>query len=245
MYLDPFGNDDEVPADTLRGILARFGWQISTKVALSMISNAAVVTRVANNINETNNLVDNRRAQTDDRDVAPTRDYTQLMTGHGWPVMSACQYAGRWASLILSPPNPFEWLGDMEEVFDHMTRTFPEDCWLVERYLMPLYDTLGGIRTDTMRLESRQALEFVRRADEQLGPVCRRGEGEGNVAYRVGDVFRHRRYDYFGVITGWSSKASRDMVVPGMTDEELLAHYAPLGLMHRLQMDDKTYYTFM
>lgn len=243
MYLDPFGNDDEVLEQDLRSILRRFRWPIGAE-ALEIMPDASIVTRIAGNINETNNMVYGRRAI---RDGDPTNhDYTQLIEGHGWPVMSACQYAGLWSKLLLSQPAQLEWLTDLEELFDHMIRTFPEDCWLVERYLMPIYDTLGPIPNGNLYLESRQALGTIRRSDQELGPVCPRVQDEQNAAlYRVGDVFKHRRYEYFGIITGWSSQDSRARVESTMTDGELQAHYSPLGLMNRLQMDDKTYYTYM
>jgi hypothetical protein len=107
-------------------------------------------------------------------------------------------------------------------------------------------DTLGSTPNGNPGLESRQALSPIRLSDQELGPVCPRLQDEQNAAlYRVGDVFKHRRYEYFGIITGWSTQESRARVDSTMTDGELQAHYSPLGLMNRLHMDDKTYYTYM
>lgn len=243
MYLDPFANDNEVLEQDLRGILRRFGWPMNAE-SLGIMRDASIVTRVAGNINETNNL-DYGRWEI--RDGVPNgHDHTQLIEGHGYPVMSACQYAGLWSGVLTSQPTDLEWLGDMGELLDHVIRTFPEDCWLVERYLIPICDTIGPTLHGNPPLESRQAVRPIRLSDQELGPVCPRTQGEASPPlFRVGDVFRHRRYEYFGVITGWSTQESRARVESTMTDGELQAHYSPLGLMNRLRMDNKRYYTYM
>lgn len=248
MYFDPWGNDDEIPVERLKTFLSQFGFQSATRSALAMMSDAAVVGRIAGNINETNNLFLENQPAMDD--VTPRHDYSQLLDGHGWPIMAASHYASLWSNLLLSQPTHFEWVRHLAGLLDHVSRTYPEDCWLIERYLMPAYDGLGTMRHLDVRAEPRNLLRLIRRTSEARAPVYQRLESEnGTEVYRVGDVFRHRRYGYFGIITGWSSQATRKLTIPSTIMEQAQSSArdprSVTRMMDRLETDDKTYYTYM
>ena len=77
---------------------------------------------------------------------------------------------------------------------------FPSDIHLIEQYVAPL---LHGTPEYEHILES---LHVMRAADEIPKQVKRRSSQRRQVKYCVGQVFRHRRYDYRAIITGWDTE---------------------------------------
>lgn len=77
---------------------------------------------------------------------------------------------------------------------------FPSDAHLIEQYLVPLFQ--GTLHQEDI-LES---LRVVRAVDEIPKQVKRRTPERKTVRYRIGQVFRHRRYSYLAVITGWDTE---------------------------------------
>ncbi|GFP55081.1 hypothetical protein TASIC1_0004070600 [Trichoderma asperellum] len=51
----------------------------------------------------------------------------------------ACSYAGSWALLILNRPNRTTWLDRLEKFLRRFPDVYPEDAWLVEKYLWPRF----------------------------------------------------------------------------------------------------------
>lgn len=247
MYLDPYGKDEEIPESTLRSTLSQFGWQPNTGAALSMMTSAAMVIRTAHNINETYNIFRDR----DQTRVTP--ELTQLIDGYGPADMVASYYAHLWAWLLLHNPNTFEWDGQFRRLLDRCSRIWPEDVWLVERYLLPLHDSgvarfqerrgRGFVLVDE-RQNARQVIDKVRRSDELPPAVFRRSDqGNENVAFRIGDVFRHRRYSWLGIITGWTDRSplTAESSRRRGFGEEIL----DTEVINRLRFDDKNYFTYM
>lgn len=246
MYLDPFGNDDEVPEAVLKAFLRRFGWQTSAETAMAMMSHASTVSRTAGNIRETYTMFMDGQNRS-------SSHLTQLIDGHGPNNMAACYYASLWVSLMLSPANNLEWDDRFEKFLDRCARTFPEDVWLVERYLMPLYDSMSPLRHRLIRHagdepeDAWKVIRLIRRADELPAPVFRRSDtGNSKVPFKIGDVFRHRRYLWLGVITGWTDHGSRNVegsrVVAGNGARE---EASDTDVVNRLRLDNKTYFTYM
>jgi F-box protein 21 len=87
---------------------------------------------------------------------------------------------------------------------------FPWDVSLFEEYILPLL--VGSPEYGQMV----QILRVVRKADEMKKPVVRRQKTDdhgnitdrtdGKVAFKIGQVFRHKRFRYMGVIIGWDTR---------------------------------------
>ncbi|KAF4512122.1 hypothetical protein G6O67_001302 [Ophiocordyceps sinensis] len=211
MYLDPYGLDDEVPTACLQVLLARFGWQTSTDVFFAPVPTLVIALRTARNIKATFarvlELQDNAHSE-----------LSQLLRGNNSMNMEAALYASMWAPLMLTPPNTFEWDDCLANFLRRFAGSWPEDAWLVERYLRPLYNSFAPFRDGLARHANRglddpwEHLSRVREQDELVPPVFRRNVfGDESIPFKIGQVFRHRRYGWIGVITGWSDQGTRDL----------------------------------
>jgi hemimethylated DNA binding domain len=77
---------------------------------------------------------------------------------------------------------------------------FPSDAFLVEQYIAPLFHGLFE------REHILESLHVMRAVDEIPKQIRRRTGGNANIQYKVGQIFRHRRYHYEAIITGWDSE---------------------------------------
>ncbi|KAI1932295.1 hypothetical protein LOZ66_006915 [Ophidiomyces ophidiicola] len=85
----------------------------------------------------------------------------------------------------------------LPSLLEYFATNFPFDVYLVEQYLVPLF--YGFPEYDHLK-ES----VYVMKAGDQIPKQIKRRTAEySNVKYRVGQVFRHRRYGYVAVIAGW------------------------------------------
>lgn len=77
------------------------------------------------------------------------------------------------------------------------------DVRLIEEYILPLSWTVPH----HMQLE--ELIRVMRVTDTMDKPVKSRSlEASQHVRYHVGQVFKHKRYNYEAVITGWDSECS-------------------------------------
>lgn len=218
MYLDPYGFDGEVPAAALQALLAQFGWQTDPDALLSPVSTLAVVQRTAQNVKATFARVLELQ---DDADA----ELIQLLRGNSSTNMEAALYASMWASLLLSTPNTFEWNDRLSNFLRRFAGSWPEDVWLVEEYLWPASNNFSQLRDDFARHRDHgpgdpwEHLQLVRDQDHIAPPVIRRNHGANQtVPFKIGQVFRHRRYGWVGVITGWSDQGTRHLPVTHARD---------------------------
>ncbi|KYK60701.1 F-box protein [Drechmeria coniospora] len=209
MYLDPYGFDDEVPAAHLQTSLARVGWQANAEVLLAPVPTLAVTQRTAENIKATF-----ARALELQDDAHP--ELSQLLSGNSSSNMEAALYASLWAHLLLSTPNTLEWHDRLTCFMRRFASTWPEDAWLVEKYLRPIYNNFAPPSGEFAHHARRglgdpwEPWRLVRDQDDHLPPPCRRSSFTNQLApFRVGQIFQHRRYGWTGVITGWSCHGAR------------------------------------
>ncbi|OBS22163.1 hypothetical protein FPOA_08499 [Fusarium poae] len=221
MYLDPYGSSEEIPMADLRSMLAHFGWQTSTDVFLSPVSPVAIAMRTARNIRATASRVIEAREQADP-------ELTRLITGNDSSNIDAALYSALWASLLLTPVDSFEWDEVLEPFLNRFAKSWHVDAWLVEKYIFPLYDRFGPLRERIMRNnprrwdDPREVIYLVNEFDEVPPPVFQRNSVRTqHVLYKIGQVFKHRRYGWVGAVNGW-------------TDQEL---------PNRLRPRNKTFYT--
>lgn len=107
-------------------------------------------------------------------------------------------YAGLWSFMLVNP------YGRLMEIRRHLpwfmdlfASEFPWDIYLVEKYVLPLFEGLLELR------HLMESLHAIRAADETPRSVRRREDVQKTIKYQVGDVFRHRRYNYTAMIIGW------------------------------------------
>ncbi|KAH6891009.1 Transglutaminase-like superfamily-domain-containing protein [Thelonectria olida] len=213
MYLDPYGSDDEVSLASLQATLAQFGWQTNTELFLAPASPVSVAMRTARNIKASFARAEAR--EQDDIEIS------QLMSGHPALNMGAALYASLWAILLMTPVNVFEWDESLEMFLRHFAKNWHEDAWIVQKYLVPLSDQFAPLRERLARHglrgwdDPREILGLVRELDESNPPSFRRAASEGHpVSYKIGQVFRHRRYRWIGVINGWTDQGARRLPMP-------------------------------
>ncbi|QPG93812.1 hypothetical protein C2857_002781 [Epichloe festucae Fl1] len=222
MYLDPYGVDDEVPASSLQNLLAHVGWQTSTDAFLAPVPPVSMVLRTAQNIKATFARI----LELQD-DAHP--ELSQLLRGNGAMNVQTSLYSALWSSLMLTPSNTFEWEDRLPRFLFHFVKAWPEDTWLVEKYLLPMYNSFTPLRDGFARHVNRglddpwEPWRLVREQDDVIPPVfLRKNGGNQVIPFKIGQVFRHRRYRWLGVITGWTDQSSQRLPGPTLlyTDDD-------------------------
>ncbi|KAJ4255016.1 hypothetical protein NW762_009820 [Fusarium torreyae] len=244
MYLDPYGSSEEVPLADLQAMLSQFGWHTSTDVFLSPVTPVAIAMRTAGNIRATAARVIEARDQADP-------DLTRLITGNDSSNIDAALYSALWASLLLTPVDSFEWDEVLEPFLNRFAKSWHVDAWLVEKYIFPLYDRFGPFRERFIRHnprrwdDPREVLGLVDEFDEIPPPVFRRNSGRTqHVLYKIGQVFKHRRYGWIGAVNGWTDQGTRRLPMPHtVAIDETLDDNSDTELPNRVRPRNQTFYT--
>lgn len=202
MYLDPYGFDDEIPPQNLRIILSQYGLQPHQfRDFLTDTDNANLILRTSRNILAT---VQEFRAQ--GASTTNTGHPTIRLHANPFADLDNAFYSALWANYMFgNPAGPSETTSQRQFIpfiLERFERLYPMDASLIEEHIVPQYGTSNHTSENW---ELREALRVVRAADQT--PKQRRlrdtqAAREG-VKYKVGQVFRHKRYAYIGVITGW------------------------------------------
>ncbi|RFU74666.1 f-box [Trichoderma arundinaceum] len=210
MFLDPYGSDNEIKLSHLHMMLARLGLQEHEELFLAPVPATTMAMRTAQNIRAT-------LARISDLQDHAHPELSQLMHGDNTMNADACLYAASWASLMLTPPNDTTWLERLAKFLRRFPGSWPEDVWMVEKYLWPLYCSVVNPRdgfprnADTGFGNPWQFWQFVRDADGMAPLVHRRDlcDDPRGPPFQVGQVFRHRRYGWLGAITSWHERGSQ------------------------------------
>ena len=182
LYIDPFRSDRETPVSDLENQLNFLGTPNDRKTAfLGASLTSGIVLRCSKNI------------------LNSIRHAAELPDLHVVPVDITCaRYAALWASLLLAGPYRTLALQSYLPLLLEMVVTeFPSDVYLVEQFVLPLFEDSPEYNIILNYLHVMQTVDGLPKQ-----PQRRTTEHDG-VLYRVGQVFRHRRYDYRAVITGW------------------------------------------
>ncbi|KAF2177879.1 YccV-like-domain-containing protein [Zopfia rhizophila CBS 207.26] len=195
MYVDPFKSSEEASEAALRTVLREMGVPSSEhSTFMSDTSTREMALRTARNI--MNSVQADRQA------------------GNGihssWlnavPDMDNAFYSALWAMMMLGPSED----GGLSNtstrrraylpyLLEHFQTHYPWDVTLLEQHIIPLfYSQPEGQRLLTF-VHSMHTLDSTRK------PVKYRTEREKGVKFKVGQLFKHRRYNYEGVITGWDT----------------------------------------
>jgi len=208
MYLDPYRSDVETPKSHLQETLASWGIDPGEYHRYISDSNAAnLVLRTSRNILAT---VQEFRGQ--GGSAHNTGHPTIRLHANPFADMDNAFYSALWANFMLSTPTARS-DGNNQHAFiplilERFERLYPMDAALIEQYVYPV---LNG-ESQAERFELTEALRVVRGADNQPKQVQARSQLSSldRVKYKVGQVFRHKRYTYNAVITGWDVECGMD-----------------------------------
>jgi F-box protein 21 len=208
MYLDPYRSDTEVPIQILRRMLSDWGLQPRQHTEyLGDFSTANIILRTSRNILATVHDFRAHHGNTEN-----TGHPTIRLRGNPFADLDNAFYAALWANYIFGSPFRRSERTTQSQfiplILERFERLYPMDASLIEQHIVPSYNN----PTNSQHLELREALRVVRAADQtpkQLRLRNTRASREG-VKYKVGQVFRHRRYAYIAVITGWDIECGMD-----------------------------------
>lgn len=216
MFLDPYGSDEEVPVDQIQNLLFRLGIYTGHEDMLTPTSTDLIVMRTAQNIRASFTSF-----RTIDRPLSQLIPMIELNRGDWARNLQPALYSMIWASIMMVPILPdndevrWDWQQDVRDLLTYFYEYFPEDSWLIEKYVCPMYDTFAAPsrRQSSWELPSkrvRDQIKEIRRVDASTRTPRRRSHLTGGISvkYRVGQVFKHKRYDYHGIILGWTTEGA-------------------------------------
>ncbi|KAI1130139.1 hypothetical protein F5Y10DRAFT_236283 [Nemania abortiva] len=216
MFLDPYGSDEEVPIDHIQNLLFRLGIYTGHDDMLTPTSTDLIVMRTAQNIRASFTSF-----RTIDRPLSQLIPMIELNRGDWARNLQPALYSMIWASIMMVPILPdndevrWDWQQDVRDLLTYFYEYFPEDSWLIEKYVCPMYDTFAAPsrRQTGWELPSkrvRDQIKDIRRVDASTRAPRRRSDLANGlrVKYRVGQVFKHKRYDYHGIILGWTTEGA-------------------------------------
>ncbi|CAN9114913.1 unnamed protein product [Alternaria alternata] len=197
MYLDPFRSSSEVRQGDLQRVLRDMGVPSSEhRGFLSDTNTREMVMRTARNI--MNSVQTIRETEAGSRRIEASWMNSQ-------PDMDNAFYATIWAMLLLGPNDDnlnashtaIRRRQYLPYLLEHFQMHYPWDVTLLSRYVIPMFYN---------QPEGHRLLQFVQsmhQVDAMRKPVIHRSERTQDVAFKVGQLFQHKRYGYEGVITGW------------------------------------------
>lgn len=201
MYLDPYRSMEEVPLFTLVKTLSYGGLNPNhhTKY-LSDMSMASVILRMSkiilDSVRHSRNRIEN--FHTDGHSI-------MRLHSSSFPDEEKAQYLALWADMMFSRHVEQSFSGARQSqiisiILEKYERFYPMDSYFIEKYILSLYNNLQN----PVKTQIAQALRAVRTADQTPKQIrLRRPPIDDKIKYKVGQVFRHKRYFYTAVIFGW------------------------------------------
>ncbi|KAL2361022.1 hypothetical protein RJZ56_006095 [Blastomyces dermatitidis] len=199
MYMDPFRSTEETRVTELQeqlNFLGALTMSRSTFLRESLVQE--IVLRCSKNI--LNSVFQTPRIRDTCLDPVNVK-YAAL-----WSSMLLAEYANQDGQVPgVFPPRDVghghaSLRRHLPALMDNLASDFQSDVYLIEEYLIPLFENLPEYAP---LLES---VRVLRAGDEIPKQVRSRTPEHKHVKYKVGQVFRHRRYDYVAVITGWDAE---------------------------------------
>ncbi|KAK3305534.1 uncharacterized protein B0T15DRAFT_555780 [Chaetomium strumarium] len=248
MCLDPYGSDQEITLRDLRLRLVEFGWTQGTEAFLQPSPVPIIVQRTAHNIKATHDTV---RTIADNEFLGA--EMKRLRSGYPSLNMDAAYYASMWAELLMKQASRFHWDSNLATFLHKFALSWSEDYWIVQKYLVPLYDRFVSEQNPRRRRgwqNVHDILAMLENVDNRLPEVSRRYTEDiaRRVHYNIGQVFRHRRYGYIGIINGWAAMGSTTLPMPHYLDRDEADEegdvFDPSESVHTMNMGPlRTYYT--
>ncbi|KAI1826355.1 hypothetical protein F4861DRAFT_498031 [Xylaria intraflava] len=213
MYFNLYWSADEVPAEHVNYLLSGQGLHNGQQDFLTPASTDQIVVKTAENIRSSFT-----KFGTFDRPVSQLIPIIGSNKADSIRDLDPATYSTHWATIMMTASRPdheialWGWRRSVWQLLASTLASFPEDSWLVEKYICPMYDSFSSPQDPQSNREHpsqqiRNKLRLLRRADRTADAPTRRSRlAEGiQVKYRVGQVFRHKRYDYYGIILGWTT----------------------------------------
>ncbi|EAS36782.3 hemimethylated DNA binding domain-containing protein [Coccidioides immitis RS] len=189
MFMDPFRSVQETPMSDLESQLNFLGpLALSHSSFLRESLPGEIILRCGKNI--LNSVTQTSLFRCTSLDLANV-EYAAL-----WALMLFADYARieRHPGQELRLHTPLR--HHLPSLMEHFAANFPFDVYLVEEYLAPIFHGLPEY--DQLKESTR-----VMKAGDEIPKQIRSTSDHTNIKYRVGQVFRHRRYNYVAVIIGW------------------------------------------
>lgn len=216
MHLDPYGSDDEIPRSALESTLSSYGWQTNTDLFLSPAAPGSLAMRTAHNIRAA--FRSDLSAPHTPEPYAPASSTSFPVSGASAASRDAAIQAYLWARLVLLPPDNMEWVQTLHRLTDRFTNSWLGDVWLVERFLVPLYDAAGP---DRQAWDDPRNMVLTKRQLDVAQPLAKGRAGrKSEIRYRVGQVVRHWRLDFVAIVVGWTDDGL------GIGNEDIVAQLA-------------------
>jgi F-box protein 21 len=200
MYIDAFRDPIEVPKRHLEAQLRSMGASAFPDAFLNRALDSEIVVRSSRNIMHSVQTLQMHG----NVPLADPDDSRLPLWYRQEPDFDKAFYASLWSTMLLQTHNsagmsrrrhylPF--------LCEYVQQHCPWDADLVEKYIAPMFMRYPE-RGDTLRI-----LDLVREKDaNEPIPKGRSPQVDKQVKYRIGQVFRHRRYGYEGVIVGWDAQ---------------------------------------
>ncbi|SPO01368.1 uncharacterized protein DNG_04044 [Cephalotrichum gorgonifer] len=206
MHLDPYGADHEVPRSVLNAILSSHGWDANRDLFLTPASPVNLAMRTAHNIRAA--FTPDLSAPHTPEPYAAASDTSLPASGASALDRDAAFQAYLWARLMLLPPSDVQWVQTLHRLLGRFVNSWAGDVWLVERYLLPLYD---GVGPGAQAWDDPLGLVRAKRQLDTVQPLAkgRAAGGAADIGFRVGDVVRHKRLNFVAIVTGWADDGSR------------------------------------
>ncbi|KAF1988175.1 F-box domain protein [Aulographum hederae CBS 113979] len=241
MYLDPYRTTEEVSISDLRAQLSCMG--VPTDDYDSFLAPASlreIIFRTARNII---GAVD--RIQVTPRQRREDIPGDLLLPFRALPDIDDAYYASLWSMLLAAA-------GENESsdttatrlrhyfsfMVEHFEIHFPEDVKLFEDFMLPLYASDSPQHSDLTLL-----CRTLRHRDVAPRKLVRRDTFESDaVRFRVGTLFKHKRYGYVGVVRGWDTQCEAGDVWMAQMGVERLERGGAQSFYHVLVEDKSVRY---
>ncbi|KAG9249169.1 Hemimethylated DNA-binding protein YccV like-domain-containing protein [Calycina marina] len=233
MYLDPYRSEHEVPVAHIREMLS--GWGISAQETarfLAESSSGNLILRTSRNILAT---IHEFRGQ---GESSNTGHPTIKLHANPFADMDNAFYSALWANFMLSSPVESQ-RQFVQLIVERFERLYPMDASLIEKHIYPLYNSPGANGRPLY-----ETVRVVRAADATPRQLKLRNihVAGDRVKYKVGQVFRHKRYGYAAVITGWDFECGMNSEWIAYNDVDSLDRGRHQSFYHALVEDTSIRY---
>jgi F-box protein 21 len=200
MYIDPFRSAADVPVSQLQAELRRMGiGAFADELYLGPAGTLEIAVRTGKNILQSVQII-----QTTAQEAAINAERRIPAWTTVAPDMDSSFYATLWATCLLhdhSTSGNQRRRQSLPFLCEHFQSHFPWDAQLIKDHIAPLFH---GFPEYNHLLE---IINGVKHADRTSRVPVSRSDSAATwkVKYHVGDVFRHRRYGYEGIVVGWDT----------------------------------------
>lgn len=184
IYMDPYRSEEEVPLSSLKSQLRLFNHRFTDAEVESLLleSNARDITlRCARNIFNSHRSTE-----------IPFNEVDKFNA----------MYAANWAFALVPKRTGIRNTEELILLVQAFFENFTFDVGLIQKYVLPLCVDLPEYN------RYMKECRAIRRHDELPKRARYRSGKNAAVKYKVGQVFRHKRYQYIGAITGWDPECS-------------------------------------